>query len=173
MVSLLFLDDRLWSGGFDACGYGKPSSQEEAYRLAEELYSEGEFLSIWVGNRWVGTTGVLSRSADGSEVMMGRTLVSPDFWGQRVNSAAKKLLLTHLFSTGVQTVRVTVAPSNRNSLRALEKIGFVEDRRGLGESRYVSSGRPTVYLSLRPYDYNEAITETIAVVPQDSLAETV
>ena len=148
-VSLLFLDDRLWLGGFDACGHGQPVSNVDAYRLAVDLYRDGQFYSVWLDEKtWVGTTGVLWVDELNGVAMIGRTLVNPDFWGQGVNFVIKKFILSHLFSSGMNEIKVTAVASNRNSLKALHKFGFQETGRELVVNKFTGGKRDTVSLSL-------------------------
>lgn len=83
--------------------------------------------------RFAGMTAVYDIRPEHRGVEVGRTWLSAEFRGSRVNPEMKLLLLTHLFETrvfaGGPALRVQFKTDARNtqSQRAMEKIGLVRE----------------------------------------------
>ena len=80
-------------------------------------------------------------NAAASEIEIGWTFLSRDYWGGSYNAEIKQLLLNHAF-TFVDTVVFWVGETNTRSRRAMEKIGAVlrpgvQHRDVAGDAPYV------------------------------------
>ncbi len=89
----------------------------------------------------IGSCRFYGHDADASEVEIGWTFLSRDYWGGSYNAEIKQLLLNHAF-TFVDTVVFWVGATNIRSRRAMEKIGGVlrpgvQHRAVAGEAPYV------------------------------------
>jgi RimJ/RimL family protein N-acetyltransferase len=81
-----------------------------------------------------------------SEIEIGWTFLSRDYWGGSYNSEIKQLMLDHAFLF-VDTVVFWVGETNSRSRRAMEKIGGVL-REGV-QVRDISGADPYVVYELR------------------------
>ena len=81
-----------------------------------------------------------------SEIEIGWTFLSRDYWGGSYNSEIKRLMLRHAFLY-VDTVVFWVGETNVRSRRAMEKIGGVL-REGI-QRRDISGNSPCVVFEIR------------------------
>ena len=99
--------------------------KEEHFRMffREAMESAGAFaiLDRHTG-RIIGSTRYAGYDRERSEIEIGWTFLSRDYWGGRYNGEVKRLMIQHAFRF-VETVFFLVGPKNRRSRRALEKIG--------------------------------------------------
>ena len=72
----------------------------------------------------IGSSRFYGYDADASEIEIGWTFLSCDYWGGSWNAEIKQLMLDHAF-TFVNTVVFWVGETNIRSRRAMEKIGGV------------------------------------------------
>jgi N-acetyltransferase len=59
-------------------------------------------------------------------VEIGWTYLARSHWGGPANSELKGLMINHALAAGIETVHFAVAPENRRSRRAVEKLGARE-----------------------------------------------
>ncbi|MEM8683931.1 MAG: GNAT family N-acetyltransferase [Pseudomonadota bacterium] len=94
----------------------------------------------------IGSSRYHGYDADRSEIEIGWTFLTCDYWGGSVNRELKTLMLEYAFDF-VDTVVFWVGDTNQRSRRALEKIG-ARQRDGLIER----GGTPHVVYELRQSD---------------------
>jgi len=76
--------------------------------------------------RIIGSTRYHAYDETASEIEIGWTFLTREFWGGVYNQEMKRLMLEHAFRF-VARVVFLVGPTNRRSQRAMEKIGGVRD----------------------------------------------
>lgn len=125
---------KLWEGGYDLSGRLIDITDNKGLRAAiEELWlSDGlELMVIRDGDNFAGVTGVMDWSCGDLpawNVLTGRTVISVDYWGTKVNSESKVMLYDEIFKLGVNQIECTVSCTNNRSLAAVQKFGFTELR---------------------------------------------
>lgn len=72
----------------------------------------------------IGSTRFLDIQPEHRKLEIGWTWLHPDYWGTRMNTECKKLLIQHCFET-LHTVRIQLRTDENNirSRKAIEKIG--------------------------------------------------
>lgn len=128
-IAQILLDNRTWGRGFGESSARIPADIHDALALATERVQDVvavfavEGASTMPGTT-IGTTGITLWDQDKETVKIGRTLLSPDVWGQGFNHELKVMVLDWIFSQGIGRVECDVAPTNINSMRSLERFGF-------------------------------------------------
>ena len=89
----------------------------------------------------IGSSRYYGLDTDTSEIEIGWTFLSRDYWGGSYNAEIKRLMLDHAFLC-VETVIFWVGEDNRRSRRAVEKLGGV--RRGSTFFREAGGDQPQV-----------------------------
>jgi RimJ/RimL family protein N-acetyltransferase len=101
------------------------------------------------GPLFVGTTGITESHTPTERVKIGRTVISPAFWGMKANHEVKLALHGWVFSRGAGRVECDVDPRNHRSISSLRRFGFtVEGTRRRSSQRIDGSWRDIVVLSL-------------------------
>jgi ribosomal-protein-alanine N-acetyltransferase len=86
-----------------------------------------EFVIAGEDDRPIGITGLSELSARDRRAVVG-TWLGRSHWGTGVNARSKALVLAFGFRTlGLQRISAYAHPENARSLRALERLGFVEE----------------------------------------------
>lgn len=73
----------------------------------------------------IGTTGLAKSDEVNERCHVGRTIISPDFWGQRINHEIKLALMDWLFECGAGRIECDVDSINARSGNSLLSFGFV------------------------------------------------
>lgn len=94
----------------------------------------------------IGTSSFYMYDSERSEVGIGSTFITRDYWGGGANRAIKDLMIKHAFKS-VTTVLFHVATTNIRSQKAVEKLGA----KRTGEIEH--KGQPYVCFSLAESDY--------------------
>lgn len=127
VASILF-DERTWSGGFGDSSSRIPETIEDALELVDERHEGVTMFSLvdpQDNGKVIATTGVTVWDYEHETAKMGRTLLSPDYWGRGINHEMKLALMDWMFSTNqIGRIECDVAPRNTNSMRSLENFGF-------------------------------------------------
>lgn len=124
-IAEILIDQRTWTGGF-ADSSRIPDSMEDALELVDSRHENATMFTIIKPsiNAVLGCTGITYWDYPRETARIGRTLISPDFWGRGVNHEVKLMFIDWLFSTQIGRVECDVAPTNINSMRSLERFGF-------------------------------------------------
>lgn len=87
------------------------------------MISEGAFLIIdKVSNEVAGSSRFYSYDEDENSIFIGYTFYGRGFWGNKINSDVKKLMLDYIFQF-VDLVKFHVGAENHRSRKAMEKLG--------------------------------------------------
>jgi RimJ/RimL family protein N-acetyltransferase len=106
----------------------KDRYKEDVFRVffKEALESGGAFVVINAKTQQIiGSTRFYGYEPEKSEIEIGWTFLTRNYWGGRYNAEMKQLLLTHAFKF-VENVVFFVGEQNIRSQRAMEKIGAVK-----------------------------------------------
>lgn len=139
-------DPQLWAQHPSSDRYLEPVFRE----FFDDALATGSAFAIidLLTDRIVGSSRYNGLDVRNSEVEIGWTFLSRDYWGGGYNAELKALMLDHAFRF-VDTVVFWVGVSNKRSRRAVEKIGGVlregTVRRGEG-----SDNRHVIYELRRP-----------------------
>jgi N-acetyltransferase len=110
--------------------------------FAGALASGGGFVVIdRLDGRVIGSTRFFGYDEAASEIEIGWTFLTRDYWGGRYNREMKQLLVDHALRF-VKTVVFMVGPTNLRSQRAMEKIG------GVRAGTRVRDGRESVVFEI-------------------------
>lgn len=104
--------------------------QKEAFTNYFEgaMQSEGAFLVMDVAyGNIIGSTRFYDFNAEQSSVFIGYTFIAKAYWGKKVNTAMKQLMLAHAFQY-VDTVLFHIGAENIRSQIAMQRIGGVKKR---------------------------------------------
>lgn len=96
----------------------------------------------------IGSSRYFGYDETASEIEIGWTFLSRQYWGGKTNAELKKMMLEHAFQY-VNSVVFLVAPENYRSQRAMEKIGGVRDGHRMSASGVYS----LVFRIARSSDY--------------------
>lgn len=149
----ILANDDVWAAGF-ADGLHRPTTHEEMVRFINQRHEGLRIFSLHYtrlpgGPLFVGTTGITESHTPTERVKIGRTLVSPAFWGMKANHEMKLALLDWVFSCGAGRVECDVDPTNHRSISSLKRFGFTaEGTRRRSSQRMDGSWRDIVVLSL-------------------------
>lgn len=115
-------DPLIWIGHPNKSRYKK----EEFSRWFDAALNAGSALVVVHKNskRLIGSSRFYEYDESKSEVAIGFTFLTRDFWGGETNAELKKLMLNHAF-TRVKTVWFHVDINNIRSQKAMNKIGGV------------------------------------------------
>jgi RimJ/RimL family protein N-acetyltransferase len=92
---------------------------------------------------------MIQRCTPTGRVKIGRTIISPAFWGMTANHEVELALLDWVFSRGARRVECDVDPQNHRSISSLKRFGFtVEGTRRRSSQRIDGSWRDIIVLSL-------------------------
>lgn len=149
----ILANDDVWAAGF-ADGLHRPVRHEDMVCFINQRHEGLRIFSVHYtrlpgGPLLVGTTGITESHTPTERVKIGRTLISPAFWGMKVNHEVKLALLDWVFSCGAGRVECDVDPTNHRSISSLKRFGFtVEGTRRRSSQRMDGSWRDIVVLSL-------------------------
>lgn len=153
LLAHILANDEIWSMGFGD-GLIRPATHEETLGFIRRRH-EGlrifavHYTGLIGGPLFIGTTGITESHTPTERVKIGRTLLSPAFWGLKANHEVKLAMLDWVFSRGAGRVECDVDPRNQRSLASLVRFGFtVEGTRRRSSQRADGSWRDTVVLSL-------------------------
>ncbi len=137
-------DPRIWAGHPARDRYREPVFR----RFFDDAISSGSAFAIVDHQRGniIGSSRYQGYDPGASEIEVGWTFLSCDYWGGSFNAEIKQLMLDHAFRF-VATVVFWVGESNVRSRRAMEKIGGVL-RDGV-HYRALSGDRPNVVYEIR------------------------
>jgi RimJ/RimL family protein N-acetyltransferase len=109
----------------------------------EALESEGAFVVLDNStHQIIGSTRFYGYDAEKSEIEIGWSFLARRYWGGRYNGEMKRLMLAHAFQF-VENVVFYVGADNMRSMKAVERIGGIEDGK---VSRPDEAGRIVRYL---------------------------
>jgi ribosomal-protein-alanine N-acetyltransferase len=124
--------------------WGPYSDEQQAAdfiaRMAEQRQAGErlEFVIVGDDDRPLGITGLSEFSPRDRRAVVGTWLGRP-YWGSGANSESKALVLAVGFRTlGLQRISAYAHPENARSLRALERLGFVDE--GLLKAWHLHAG---------------------------------
>lgn len=149
----ILANDDVWVAGF-ADGVHRPATHAEMVRFINQRHEGLRIFAVHYtllpgGPLFVGTTGITESHTPTERVKIGRTLISPAFWGMKVNHEMKLALLDWVFSCGAGRVECDVDPTNDRSISSLIRFGFtVEGTRRRSLQRMDGSWRDMVVLSI-------------------------
>ena len=124
-----------WQGMFAAAADAKIwEAHPESERYKEDIFRRYFDAALASGSAFsfvdkesddiIGSSRFYGYDADASEIEIGWTFLSREYWGGSYNAEIKQLMLDHAF-TFVDTVVFWVGETNIRSRRAMEKIGGV------------------------------------------------
>jgi RimJ/RimL family protein N-acetyltransferase len=124
----ILANDDIWTQGFGD-GDHRPGSHDEIVAYIRRRYEGLRIFAIHYaglprGLLFVGTTGITESHARTERVKIGRTVISPAFWGMKANHEVKNALLDWLFARGAGRIECDVDPRNHRSLTSLTRFGF-------------------------------------------------
>ena len=96
----------------------------------------------------IGSSRYANHDIEKSEIEIGWTFLSRDYWGGEANREMKRLMLEHAFRF-VDTVVFWIGDSNLRSRRAIEKLGA-----SLRDDGIVRGGLPHVVYKLGKTDWS-------------------
>ncbi|MBP1136450.1 RimJ/RimL family protein N-acetyltransferase [Arthrobacter sp. PvP023] len=146
-------NDEIWATGFGD-GHHRPVTHDEMVCFINVRHEGLRIFAVHYtglpgGPLFVGTTGITESHTPTQRVKIGRTIISPAFWGMNVNHEVKLALLDWVFSRGAGRVECDVDPRNHRSISSLKRFGFtVEGTRRRSSQRIDGSWRDIVVLSL-------------------------
>lgn len=149
----ILANDDIWAQGFGD-GDHRPGTHDEIVAYIRRRYEGLRIFAIHYtglpgGLLFVGTTGITESHARTERAKIGRTVISPAFWGMKANHEVKTTLLDWLFSRGAGRIECDVDPRNHRSLTSLTRFGFtVEGTRRRSSQRVDGTWRDIVILSL-------------------------
>ena len=139
--------------------WGPYSDRSEAAafieRMAEQRESGDrlEFVIADEDDRPLGITGLSEFSKRDRRAVVGTWLGRP-FWGTGANAESKALILAVGFERlGLQRISAYASPDNPRSLRALERLGFVEEGTLVAWHLHGGQRRDVVILRLLSEDW--------------------
>jgi RimJ/RimL family protein N-acetyltransferase len=105
-----------------------PTSPRELHEQVAGSLAGGNRVTLTIrrGEEIVGMTSVFFDDREPHGVEIGATPLDPAAWGTGVNSAAKRLLTTALFTAGVEWIQFRTDERNHRSAAALRKLGARE-----------------------------------------------
>jgi N-acetyltransferase len=149
----ILANEDIWATGFGD-GHHRPVTPDEMVRFINRRHEGLRIFAVHYtglpgGPLFVGTTGITESHTPPERVTIGRTVVSPAFWGMKANHEVKLALLDWVFSRGAGRVECDVDPRNHRSISSLRRFGFtVEGIRRRSSQRIDGSWRDIVVLSL-------------------------
>lgn len=154
----ILANDDIWAQGF---GHGdhRPGSYDELVAFIQRRHEGVRIFAIHYtglpgGPLFVGTTGIIESNPRTARVKIGRTVISPAFWGMQANHEVKTALLEWLFSRGAARVDCDVDTRNHRSLTSLSRFGFtVADTRRRSSQRVDGTWRDIAMLTLTAEDW--------------------
>lgn len=161
--------DDIWSQGFGD-GEHRPSTHEETLAYIGRRFAPLPLFAIHSVSPageplFVGTTGLTEVHPELERVKVGRTVLSPAFWGAGANHEVKAAVLDWLFSCGAGRVECDVDPRNERSLRSLARFGFtLEGVRRRSSRRVDGTWRDVVVLSLLVEEWPQVRDHALSTV---------
>lgn len=149
----ILANDDIWATGFGD-GHQRPVTHDEMVRFINRRHEGLRIFAVHYtglpgGPLFVGTTGITESHTPTERVKIGRTVISPAFWGMKANHEVKLALLDWVFSRGAGRVECDVDPRNHRSISSLGRFGFtVEGTRRRSSQRIDGTWRDIVVLSL-------------------------
>ena len=159
-LARILANDNIWDMGFSD-GHHRPATHEEMVRFIHRRHQGLRIFAVHYtglpgGPLFMGTTGITDSHTPTERVKIGRTLVSPVFWGMKANHEVKLALIDWAFSCGAGRIECDVDPRNHRSLSSLTRFGFtVEGIRRRSSQRVDGSWRDIVVLSLLTEEWPE------------------
>jgi RimJ/RimL family protein N-acetyltransferase len=156
----ILTNDDIWAQGFGD-GEHRPGSHEEIIAFIHRRYDRLRIFAIHYtglpdGPLFIGTTGITESDARAERVKIGRTVISPAFWGMKANQEVKLALLEWLVARGAGRIECDVDPRNHRSLSSLSRFGFtVEGTRRRSSQRVDGTWRDITVLSLLTEEWPE------------------
>lgn len=162
----ILANDDIWATGFGD-GHRRPLSHDETVRFISRRHEGLRIFAVHYtglpgGPLFIGTTGITETHAPTERVKIGRTIISPAFWGMKANLEVKLALLDWVFSHGAGRVECDVDPRNHRSISSLRRFGFtVEGTRRRSSQRIDGSWRDIVVLSLLTEEWSTTRTRAL------------
>lgn len=125
MKEFIIRHPQIWDQGFGSAY--KPESPLEIINFLNTWHSEVEqIFAIYFNNIFVGCSGIIESEITDSQIIttLGRTLINPDYWGQKINYITKDIIIDKVFNTDTQKIRVSIDVNNSRSINSIQKIGF-------------------------------------------------
>lgn len=165
-LSHILANDDVWAQGFGD-GDHRPGTHDEIVVYIRRRYEGLHVFAIHYngltgGPLFVGTTGITESHEHTERAKIGRTVISPAFWGMKANHEVKTALLDWLFARGAGRIECDVDPRNHRSLTSLTRFGFtVEGTRRRSSQRVDGTWRDVVILSLLTEEWPAARERTL------------
>ncbi|OOP65299.1 hypothetical protein BMF89_00160 [Arthrobacter sp. SRS-W-1-2016] len=156
----ILANDDIWAQGFGD-GDHRPGTHDEIVAYIHHRYEGLRVFAIYYtglpdGPLFIGTTGITESHARTERVKIGRTVISPAFWGMKANQEVKLALLDWLVARGAGRIECDVDPRNHRSLSSLTRFGFtVEGTRRRSSQRVDGTWRDITILSLLVEEWPE------------------
>lgn len=129
-LAAILAEDAIWTQGFGADAQ-RPLSRWECFSFIDSfIRADGRaiFAIVSAGAREVvGTTGIARATPENERVQIGRTLIAPAWWGQRVNHETKVTFIDWLFECGAGRIECDVDTLNHRSEQSLLAFGFTAE----------------------------------------------
>lgn len=117
--------------------------------MAGEMAGPSQSYAVIAEGVCVGMTSYLGIDLPNARLEIGATFYAPHVRGGPVNPAAKRLMLSHAFDSGIRRAQFCVDAINARSRAAVLKLGAVQEGI-LRQDRIIWTGRlrDTVYFSI-------------------------
>ncbi len=118
----------LWNLFYANVAMMKAPDRWLAAALREQDFGRARLFAVVAGGAVVGTTRFMRMSAANKRLEIGGTFYAKSVQRTGVNTEAKLLLLTHAFDAlGCECVQIRTDSLNKNSQRAIERLGAKRD----------------------------------------------
>ncbi len=155
--------------------WGPYSERSEASAFIERMAEQREagerleFVIAGPDDEPIGITGLSELSARDRRAVVGTWLGRPH-WGTGANAESKALILALGFRTlGLQRVSAYAHPENARSLRALERLGFVQEGVLVGWHLHKGERRDVAILRLMSEDWQRSALASVSVTVSGQL----
>ena len=120
--------DNLWDTFYANVSMMKAPDRWLAAALREQDFGRARLFAVVVGGTVVGTTRFMRMNEPNKRLEIGGTFYAKSVQRTGVNTEAKLLLLTHAFDAlGCECVQIRTDSLNKNSQRAIERLGARRD----------------------------------------------
>ena len=120
--------DNLWDTFYANVAMMKAPDRWLAAALREQDFGRARLFAVVTGGTVVGTTRFMRMNEGNKRLEIGGTFYAKSVQRTGVNTEAKLMLLTHAFEAlGCECVQIRTDSLNKNSQRAIERLGAKRD----------------------------------------------
>ncbi|MBD8619038.1 GNAT family N-acetyltransferase [Sphingomonas sp. CFBP 13728] len=120
--------DNLWDTFYANVAMMKAPDRWLAAALREQDFGRARLFAVVAGGTVVGTTRFMRMNAANKRLEIGGTFYAKSVQRTGVNTEAKLMLLAHAFDAlGCECVQIRTDSLNKNSQRAIERLGAKRD----------------------------------------------